>query len=147
MKVFVQIATVVLAAFILINVSSCSEESSTGHSTGAVIFSEYQVPGCNNSGLDKTLYNDTCFVYRFDEKLSIDCCVNANCCPDSNRFDILQQIYGDTIVVTVADTAAHLCKCMCNYIVRLEWENLPKNAYTFICYAEDGLKYSESVHQ
>ena len=130
----------------LIVLTSCTKYWPFNHSDQDVSFSGYQIPGCNqNGGLFKTLYNDTCFAYTFDENLTIDCCVNANCCPDEGRFEILQQIKNDTIFVTIADTAANLCNCICNYIVHLEWENLPKNAYTFICYAEEGLKYKESV--
>lgn len=127
---------------------SCTRYWPFHHSDEEVRFSGCQIPGCNpNGGLFKTLYNDTCFTYTFDEKLSIECCVNANCCPDHDRFDILQQIKNDTIFVTVADTAMGLCNCLCNYIIRLEWENLPENAYTFVCYAEEGLKYQEFVRK
>ncbi len=103
-------------------------------STGPV-YSElvaYQVPGCRGSA-GKVPSADSCFSYRFDEILFVDLCARGNCCPDSNRFLIRTAVRQDTIVATVADTAAQSCRCMCEYSLHFELTDLPFPSYLFIC--------------
>lgn len=109
---------------------SCEESS--------VIFDSkikiYQIPGCQPaiSKFSNSLI-DSCFNYTFFDKLKIDFCVSGNCCPDENRFLINYKIYKDTITITLTDTAANLCRCICNYIIHGEFESLPYDGYIIKC--------------
>jgi len=40
----------------------------------------------------------------------------------------------DSIVVTIADTAANLCKCVCRHWVHAEFQDLLLNKYRFLVY-------------
>jgi len=103
-----------------------------------------QVPGCNKTNLAQIL-SDSCFTYTFNNTLNINLCLPANCCPDSNRFDYLYSISNDTINLMALDTAARLCRCMCNYIIQIEVDNLHKDQYKFICVYYDSTFYSETI--
>jgi hypothetical protein len=81
--------------------------------------------------------SDSCFSYRFDEALLVDLCATGNCCPDAERFSIKQDIQNDTIVVTIADTAAQLCRCLCCYLLHFEFHDLQYSSYMFVCRRED----------
>jgi hypothetical protein len=97
-----------------------------------------QMPGCKSGQLGKgSLATDSCFTYQFTNALDVFFCASANCCPDSNRFSIRNEIRGDTIFVTIADTAAHLCRCNCTYMLHAEFHDLPKDRYVFFCSRED----------
>lgn len=110
----------------------------------------YQIPGCA-SGLAGSPARDSCFSYQFDDALLMDFCAVGNCCPDSNRFSIRHSISNDSIVVTIADTAAQLCNCICPYVLHAEFYNLPRNTYWFICqrwdYSSQALLYAVFVHR
>lgn len=120
---------------------SCAATEPIGNHNNS---SSYQIPGCNNSSLPKTALNDSCFAYSFNDTLNIDFCVIGNCCPDSNRFVIDYEIKSDTIFVSVADTAANLCRCICSYTIHLRLDDLPKERYLFYCNYEN-FKYREYV--
>jgi hypothetical protein len=97
-----------------------------------------QIPGCKSGQLGKrSLSTDSCFTYQFSDALDVYFCASANCCPDSNRFRIRHDIRSDTIFVTIADTAAQLCRCNCTYMLHAEFHNLPKDRYVFFCSRED----------
>lgn len=98
--------------------------------------SAFQVRGCLGT-TSKGLFGDSCFVYRFRETLLVQFCATANCCPDSNRFAFRHSISHDTIFVTIADTAAHLCRCNCSYTLEMEIAGLDKDSYSFYCTRED----------
>jgi len=125
--------------------STCSESvTAIDENVQALL---YQVPECGGSGLAKDALIDSCFSYQFDTDLAVDFCVRANCCPDSNRFDLDYLISSDTIYVAVADTAARLCRCVCNYVIHAEFTNLMRDRYIFYCSydPEIGLVYAEEV--
>ena len=108
----------------------------------------YQVNGCQGGGLSKSITGDSCFDYQFDTDLILDFCVNANCCPDSNRFDLSYEIKHDTIEVAVKDTAADLCRCICSYIIHAEFYDLPEDKYYVNVLTGDGqLAYEQYVHR
>ena len=115
---------------------SCSDKSSNPTKL-PVQGSLRQLPGCQQLYLTKVTSNDSCFMYQFSDKLMVDFCLSANCCPDSNRFSLRYEIRNDTIFVVAADTAAHLCYCNCSYLIRAEFDNLPLNHYVFYCTRED----------
>jgi hypothetical protein len=123
---------------------SCLESTNPGSRDTAA----YQLPGCIR-GLDKG--PDSCFSYRFQDVLVAEFCASGNCCPDSNRFLIGSVIEHDTIVVIIADTAAHLCRCNCTYRLHVELADLPLSSYLFICRREDyssqAILYSERVYR
>lgn len=108
----------------------------------------YQINGCNGSiGLRKSAEMDSCFSYEFTNHLQVEFCVNANCCPDSNRFDFEYHIENDVIFVTVMDTAEHLCKCFCPYVIHLELNKLPLSHYYFRCSYYDKIIYYEEIQR
>lgn len=121
---------------------------STGPASPTVV--AYQVPGCV-SQLGKSGLSDSCFSYQFHEALAVDFCATGNCCPDSNRFSLNHKISSDSIIVTVADTAAHLCHCICSYVLHVEFHDLPGNSYLLICersdYPAHTVLYAEEVHR
>jgi hypothetical protein len=92
----------------------------------------YQITGCKKY-LQKSSGIDSCFNYSFEETLKIDFCASGNCCPDSNRFLITSTISSDSIIITYADTAANLCRCICNYYIHAEFENLFNESYIVKC--------------
>jgi hypothetical protein len=97
-----------------------------------------QMPGCKSGQLGKSsVSSDSCFTYQFHDALDVYFCASANCCPDSNRFLIEHEIRNDTILVTIADTAGHLCRCNCTYMLHAEFQNLPGDQYQFVCQRED----------
>ncbi|MGK9368578.1 hypothetical protein ACSSWA_06735 [Melioribacter sp. Ez-97] len=94
-----------------------------------------QLPGCQTlvyNNLEKA-GADSCFNYSFFEKLVVEFCVSGNCCPDSNHFAVESKALGDTITISVRDTAANLCRCNCNYIILTEFQNLTGDNYFVKC--------------
>jgi hypothetical protein len=119
--------SVVLAISVLaLLIPTC--EQSTDPRSPAV--SAFQVPGCGGRFL-KTTASDSCFSYQFHDALVVDFCASANCCPDSDRFSFRHRVSHDTIMVTIADTAAPLCRCICNYVFHMEFRDLPGDSYVF----------------
>lgn len=96
----------------------------------------FQIPGCNGQ-FRKAASADSCFSYQFHEELIVDFCASGNCCPDSDRFSFEHAITNDTIIVTVADTAARACRCNCLYLLRVEFQNLQHSSYLLICKRQD----------
>lgn len=128
----------------IFNLNSCSDDAPTTVAP-EISFVSYQVPGCNpTSSLKKDSLIDSCFQYSFTDTLEVEFCVPGNCCPDSDRFVTNYSIHSDTIFVTVTDTAAHLCHCICDYIIHLEISGLPNDEYLFYCDCQD-LQYNEIV--
>jgi hypothetical protein len=130
-------------------VFGCAEKSTGPATTANVIFEE---PGCRPSYANKALaFGDSCFSYQFQDLLVVDFCVSANCCPDSNRFSIDHMISADTITVTIADTAARLCRCMCRHWIHAAFYGLVSDNYTFVVYQRDSLAllplYRVAIHR
>jgi hypothetical protein len=123
---------------------SCSDKSSNPGNQ-QVKASLYQVGGCQ-SHLAKVSEVDSCFSYQFGEKLVVDFCLTGNCCPDSNRFVLSHKISNDTIYIVAVDTAEHLCRCICKYVIHAEFENLPLSHYIFYC-ADSNIVYYDQVVQ
>ena len=139
--------SVVLAIGVLALLIPTCEQSTEMQSPDVRAF---QVPGCGGHFL-KTTASDSCFSYQFHDALVVEFCMSANCCPDSNRFSFRHRISNDTIRVTIADTAAHLCHCICDYVLHMEFRDLPGESYVFYCMREDYSSqlvfYSERVHR
>jgi hypothetical protein len=134
-----------IAAFLW---SGCAKSVSPDNVQGSIV----QIPGCMSSQLGKaSTSSDSCFTYLFHDALFIDFCAAGNCCPDSNRFAFKHEIRGDTIAVTIADTAVALCRCMCKYILHAEFHDLPRDQYVFVCKRADAsssiLMYSATVYR
>lgn len=135
----------ILSALLL---ATCTDKSSDPGSLepGASL---RQIKGCFSlPSLAGFAYTDSCFSCQFGDTLSIEFCLSGNCCPDSNRFALAYQVRSDTILVAAADTAEHLCRCICNYHIRAEFTNLRLNHYLFVCTrSDDGAKvyYAETV--
>ena len=127
---------------------ACDKSVGPGGSSDAVV----EIAGCKSVGLDKAgISNDSCFSYSFHDILVADFCVSANCCPDSNRFSIMHTISNDTIAVTIADTAARLCRCICTHRVHAEFSSLVGDRLLFLVFLKDssttGLLYSIHVQR
>ena len=105
----------------------------------------YQIPGC--AGPASFFRNDStengCFSYSFEDTLKMELCVSANCCPDSHRFTYHSKIKSNIISFTVVDTAANLCRCICDYRIHADYIGLTGNTYQFNCIYNDTLIYSE----
>ena len=67
--------------------------------------------------------------WEFSDALCLQFVVGGNCCPDSNRFVVDSWLQADTIVVSVADTAASICRCTCNYVLSVSYPNLRGRSY------------------
>jgi len=104
-----------------------------------------QIPGCQHGSLGKFAAGDSCFSYQFAEDLHVNFCLDANCCPDSNRFAFASGIFRDTIIVSVRDTAEQLCRCSCSYTIRCEFAALPLDRYKFVCLYGDTVQYAVEV--
>lgn len=128
----------------LLSVFACEETTQT--SPPGVI--SIQVPGCQQM---RTPGLDSCFSYVFHDALTVDFCATGNCCPDSERFAFTSAFLHDTIVVTIGDTAAQLCRCTCTYALRVTFSDLPGDEYLFLCmredYAGEAILYSQRVQR
>ncbi|MEW6196745.1 MAG: hypothetical protein AB1521_16485 [Bacteroidota bacterium] len=143
-KLFVLLFSVVLVIF-----AGCSDSVTSDENSKASI---KQVGGCTSAAFKKDAgQTDSCFSYEFHNDLKVQFCAPGNCCPDSNRFTGEYRISTDTIVVTIEDTAANLCKCMCNYNIRAELEGLLLNRYLFKVEKQDSsyrqTLYSEYIYK
>jgi hypothetical protein len=138
------LSTLCLIACVALFPLSCAKSTEPA----PVAFVAYQVSGCNQTPA-KSSHSDSCLSYRFHDALLVDFCASGNCCPDSQRFMIHNEIHHDTIVVTIADTAAQLCRCNCRYVLHVEVEDLPLPSYLFVCrrqdYSSQFILYSERV--
>ena len=127
---------------------SCSDKSTNPENTNKNMLC--QIPGCGYNFLAKTALEpgDSLFSYQFDEeKLLIDFCVTANCCPDSNRFSLSYEILSDSLAIAVEDTADGLCNCVCPYIIHVELYDLPLNHYVFSCNYYNSIVYLEDIQR
>jgi len=131
----------VLFVWLIFFFFSCSDKSINSKNVNLL----YQISGCANKGLAKAALTDSGFSYKFNQTLTVDFYVVANCCPDSNRFNLFYEINNNTITVIVNDTAANLCKCVCPYIIHAEFFDLPLQKYVFICNYGDKIVYREDI--
>ena len=133
-----------LVSVLALILSACQKSTEPGSPSVVA----YQVPGCA-SQLGTRGASDSCFSYQFRDALLIDFCATANCCPDSNRFSIEHRISNDSILVTIADTAAQLCRCICPYVLHVEFHDLPADSYMLVCerrdYSSNILLYAQPV--
>ncbi len=126
-----------LALFVFISMSAgCKSTAAPEQWDGEYLLQS--INGCQRDNLAKDTIVDSCFVYQFDNDLVLDFCVTANCCPDSNRFELSQEVRNDSITITVADTAANLCDCICPYIIHVEYFDLPEDMYYVRVLMADG---------
>ena len=124
---------------LLVAIALVACDKSTEPGSSAIV--AYQVPGCGGNALGKRVVRDSCFSYDFRDALVVDFCTTANCCPDSNRFSILPRLTNDSIIVAIADTAPHNCRCMCPYYLHVEFRELPKDVYQFVVINHDSTDY------
>jgi hypothetical protein len=143
-----ELALLCLFGLALIGVLSCSDSPTKSEKEQPEVQAVLrQIPGCGGHGLTKAAGGDSCFSYKFTQNLVVDFCVAANCCPDSNRFELAHVIHNDTIFVAVADTAANLCRCICNYVIHAEFAGLSRDQYIFYCQHADAVAYCEPVQR
>ncbi|MBN1301564.1 MAG: hypothetical protein JW995_10155 [Melioribacteraceae bacterium] len=134
-------------AVLMIFALSCSEVLEPVYSTQVKIA---QIGGCVSAANTRnSSMGDSSFFYEFKDMLKVEFWLSGNCCPDSDRFASDYRISNDTIFVTMADTAANLCRCICNYNIVAEFSNLAFDRYLFQVRREDWISryifYSEYV--
>lgn len=118
-----------LSAFVLLGLSIACKTTSTEPKEWDGQFQLVQVNGCQSGGLGKYVVGDSLFSYQFEDDLLLDFRVTANCCPDSNRFVLDQEVHGDTVTITVWDIAPDLCLCICPYLIHAEFYDMPEDKY------------------
>lgn len=123
----------IVSLCVIIITYSCLDDPLTSQNT--VILQ--QIPGCQKNKLDKLSSGDSCFSYTFGKNLDLQFCVSGNCCPDSNRYVLSSKFSYDTLEIAVKDTADNLCKCLCVYFIKAQFENLMKDRYIIKCVQED----------
>jgi hypothetical protein len=131
MKIFIT----VVFFLILFSFFSC-EEKVTNPENGKTGFF-YSTGKCHGNLQKEEALPDSSFEYTFWGTLFIDFSVLGNCCPDSNRFAVTQNIHADTIYISVEDTARGNCRCICNYHIYAEFIDLPEDHYVVFCTLKD----------
>jgi hypothetical protein len=132
---------------------SCKDKSTNADNTKSPTFF-YETSKCissvssSSSILARELITtpDSIFSYSFSQNLILDFSAIGNCCPDSNRFTLGQEIRSDTIFVTVIDTAQNLCHCNCIYMVHVEITDLAQDNYTVRCRLGNGQTFIDPTH-
>lgn len=137
-------AMVCVSAFVLLLCVSCKERPTGPFAFPEASFSS-QYSKCLG-GLAKGSVLDSVFTYSFVDTLLIDFSVIANCCPDSNRFDVSSTVASDTIVISVADTARALCLCVCPYMIEARFANLVADHYVVRCRIGNSQGYEDPIH-
>lgn len=139
------------AAFVLSGLAllwmGCTD-SSSGAGEFQVGANLRQISGCISHVSSLSSVGDSSFSYLFGDTLFVSFMLSGNCCPDSNRFVLSYEVKADTLYVSAVDTAERGCYCVCNYILRAEFFNLPLDRYTFVCpRPDDGERvyYDEAV--
>ena len=122
MKIF---NTILLGA-ILLYCSSCKEKSTAPETTADIVFSGYSTT-CLSHGISKVSVDS--LVYSFTDSLVIDYLIEANCCPNSNRFILGYGINLDTLTIQIADTGRSECNCVCSYNTHFVFSNLSDDHY------------------
>lgn len=142
-----KLLTVCFLLSALLLVSCMDKGSSMGPDANRTpkITAQRQIPGCQGNALGKNSA-DHCFKYSWlGDNLKLEFCVIGNCCPDIDRFVLDSEFKGTDLFVTVTDTAARRCKCMCNYNVQAEFSDATGSLYTVICTYDDSVLYREHV--
>jgi hypothetical protein len=95
------------------------------------------VTGCRHEG---TVESSRCppeqsLWWDFEDTLSLQFVVWANCCTDTSRFEAVSWLLpGDTIVVWSNDPGYSpppgvMCPCECRYVLTVEYEGLTVESY------------------
>lgn len=136
-----------MISLFMFSTAACERQTSQSIQTDTNLKADlFQIDGCQRGGLQKRSDEDSCFVYNFNEQtLSVDFCVTANCCPDSDRFIFDYTVEKDLIHVTVTDTADNLCRCICPYMIHTEFTDLPLDAYRYKVDYDDQTIYNKQV--
>ena len=141
------IAAIVLGLLSL-QAFSCKDRM-TGPEAGTPIFYSWAASNC----LSTVPYvrggqgaGDSVFFYTFADNLVLNFQIAANCCPDSNRFDVAAVAGSDTIVVTIGDTATGFCRCLCRYMIHVVYNNLPGDHYVVRCRVCNNAGCDDSVY-
>jgi hypothetical protein len=125
---------------------SCEEKVTDPGTAGFSFYSSK----CHGGLLKAAALRDSSFEYTFFDDLLIDFTVTGNCCPDSNRFAVTQNIYADTIYISVEDTAGGYCRCICSYHIYARFSDLNEDHYIVICSRkgeENNPLYIENVYR
>jgi hypothetical protein len=127
----------ILLPLLLLGLSIACKTTPTDPKEWGGQFQLAQVDGCQSGSLSKAAVGDSLFSYQFDDDLLLDFRVTGNCCPDSNRFELSHEIFGNDITIIVADTAADLCLCVCPYVIHAEFYDMPEDMYVVHVMTDD----------
>ena len=137
-------SSIFILGFLILALLSCKDKA-TGPVDQPTSFSHLSSK-CVTQGLAKGSRPDSIFTYSFTDKLLVDFSVQANCCPDSNRFAVSYAMSADTILISVADTAGNLCRCICTYMIHTEFGGLQRDRYVVRCRIGTGQIYDDPIH-
>ena len=121
-----------IAGLVALLVVSCNQKSTESLIDSNPSFA-FRPSKCAGPVLLKGSGNDSSFTYTFADTLSMDFSVSANCCSDSDRFDVANTVGSDTLSITIIDTAAYGCRCNCLYFIHAELAYLPEDHYVVRC--------------
>ncbi|HEX2959950.1 MAG TPA: hypothetical protein VHO70_24150 [Chitinispirillaceae bacterium] len=89
--------------------------------------------GCKRA-LYKSFSGDSICGYEFfDDSLKITIKVQANCCPETNRFTTSTSVKEDSVHLKVRDTAKELCDCICPYEIQTIIKGAAVDSIYFTC--------------
>ena len=71
--------------------------------------------------------------------------VEANCCPEINRFKTSTTVKSDSIYLEVHDTAVGLCDCNCLYEIQTVIKGKGIDSIHFTCEYYDSLLVDELI--
>jgi hypothetical protein len=112
---------------ILLFCSSCKDKGTDPGTRPDVVFSATS-SGCLGSGFSKIFTVDSMY-YVFTDSLIINYSTATNCANDSLRFTLGYATRNDTLTLLITDRASHNSNCLCGYLHRFAFSNLPNDHY------------------
>ena len=137
--------TRILILMLVVGILAVCQKSTNSPSESQAAGDLIQLDGCARNALEKASDADSCLTYTFGDILTVDFCVTANCCPDTDRFQLDYSIGAGSIHVTVLDTAKNLCRCICPYLIHTEFTELSEDSYHFIVEYNESVLYEKQV--
>lgn len=118
----------------LICIASCLQFSiNTDENTSIMLYSK-AIDGCqNNSDLERYSNTDNLQYEYFHDSLVIKVLVEANCCPEINRFKTSVFKSNDTLNLEVRDVEEQQCHCICSYEIQTVYKSTGIDSIYFTC--------------
>ncbi len=103
---------------------SCEEQSTAPDDPSSIPMVAQVYPGAPH---------DSLFVYAFTNTLDAYFSTTAKCGADSTRYEIDYELHQDTIIVSVTDTSHANCRCICSYLINVQFIGLYRSHYVVRC--------------